>query len=756
MGASGHNTILITSNSQNHGNYRVSMLKGGAIDWLAGKGELDTSGLIRMQRYDSATGQWVDCDINDIDGFEVKLLSPEDLYNELKARGAADLATFADAYGTKDGENTLASNLSYVYNSMNNIVAQITEHNDINYSPSSDGEASIIGALYKASNYYGAVTNVLYGNLSAEADAVYGIANAIFQMDGVASMVAETSLTDGIKGLYSTNNATVNAALDKLKSTTASLYDTAKNAVMAGGRYEELSGILGTSSSAGSVGKISIGALNSAVNAIVPNLNSEVEKANGLKAGVDEFMSGIGASNILKGGVWEDVKTNMMNYHNLLDCNAKAAEFMSETVKTATMLVIEYIQDAADEISAVNKGKYGNLATINELDDTKLPELSIAITEVIININELKSTILYMENKTHTECDQCPGENGGTVSCNCHEVHDFTEEDIKPYREKLTEAEELKTELEAYKGVLEGFAPVVQQAQDIINDAISQVKGSYENPVTDTEGNQTFNSDFSLDFSKYGIDSSKDYAKLLDDYYTQLNPPTPTETTETQNPTETNPTETTPTNTTPGTNPGGSPGGSPSGGSPSTPTVPTDPKTEPTTERSTMAPTEPVERPTMAPTEPYIEHPTQSQQERPTEGQTQGDEIVTPEKPTENSVDANSSVGPTGKTKIERLSSHTGIDSPEVPQDPTIVDNPEEVVIEPVSSDYQEAIINEPPKVEPIAEQVEDSTKDNKGLKTMGIASGIGLAVGAAALGAHTMVKNKEDEESEEDYGYDK
>ena len=52
---------------------------------------------------------------------------------------------------------------------------------------------------------------------------------------------------------------------------------------MAGGRYEELSGILGTSSSAGSVGKISIGALNSAVNAIVPNLNSEVEKANGLK-----------------------------------------------------------------------------------------------------------------------------------------------------------------------------------------------------------------------------------------------------------------------------------------------------------------------------------------------------------------------------------------------------------------------------------------------------------------------------------------
>ena len=46
-------------------------------------------------------------------------------------------------------------------------------------------------------------------------------------------------------------------------------------------------------------------------------------------------------------------------------------------------------------------------------------------------------------------------------------------------------------------------------------------------------------------------------------------------------------------------------------------------------------------------------------------------------------------------------------------------------------------------------------TNDNSGMKKMGISSAIGLAVGATGLAAHTVLKNK-DEEENEDFGYSK
>jgi hypothetical protein len=38
----------------------------------------------------------------------------------------------------------------------------------------------------------------------------------------------------------------------------------------------------------------------------------------------------------------------------------------------------------------------------------------------------------------------------------------------------------------------------------------------------------------------------------------------------------------------------------------------------------------------------------------------------------------------------------------------------------------------------------------------MGIASGIGVALGAVSLGTHHIIKKKDDEGDNEDYGYNK
>ena len=260
-----------------------------------------------------------------------------------------NLSDYASAYSGASG--TLGSNLVFVNNCMNDIKGKIQEHQDINYTKGSNNEASIVGTMYTATNYYGAVTNLLYGNLSTEADAVYKIANAIYHMDGCASQIAESTLTDAMKKMYDTTG--LSSELAELNKASSDLLNTAKSSVLAGGRYDSLASIFSTKNEAGKVGKISISSLESAISSIVPSLNSEVEKATGLKASVSEFMTGIGTSNILQGGVWDNVAKNMQNYENLLDANVKAANTISDAVKIAMGIVTDYIQEASDEISAV-------------------------------------------------------------------------------------------------------------------------------------------------------------------------------------------------------------------------------------------------------------------------------------------------------------------------------------------------------------------------------------------------------------------
>ncbi len=657
----------------------------------------------------------------------------------------SELKEFAAHYKGKG--DTLASNLSYVSNAMSLIKSQIIEHTDINYTPTSSGEAKIIDSFYTASNYYGAVTNVLYGNLAAEADAVYAIANAIYKLDNCGSMIAETTLTDGVKGLFKTSN--VSNEIEQLSKVSAELFDTAKNAVTADGRYSALREVLGTTPVAGGVGKISISSLEAAINAIVPNLQNEVDKANGLKSSVAEFMTGIGTSNILQGETWENVKTNMSNYENLLDCNAKAAVFLSDTIKTAMGMVTDYIQGAESKISAVGQTDYGSLATVNELDDSKLPELIAAIEEMTTKIAEQEAFIKEQEAKPDV-CDTCSDDGGKTTyECNCRRP--YSAADMQGWKETLEKYIEVKGTLDTYKGVLEGFAPVVANAQKIINDAIEQVKNTYENPTVDTQGNQTFNSDFSLNLSDYGIDDSKDYKKLIDDYYEKLNPKTPETTTEADVEDEEDL----------GGNPGnpGAPGADIGG--PPAPVLPTDPTTEAPvetteieTEVPTMAPTEP--RTSVPRTEPETSTPTTT--EPTTTGEPTGKEDEPQEEPTKGGNAEKTSTQGGGGGSSSKKPKNPNVDPLTNPNEDSVIDTQGDVVLEEdnTPNDYVENIIEEPVVDEPLTIEPQVEQKDNRSLKAMGIASGIGLAVGGAALGAHTMMKKNEEDETDSSYGYDK
>ena len=96
------------------------------------------------------------------------------------------------------------------------------------------------------------------------------------------------------------------------------------------------------------------------------------------------------------------------------------------------------------------------------------------------------------------------------------------------------------------------------------------------------------------------------------------------------------------------------------------------------------------------------------------------------------------------------------------PTEDEVVEQPfietEPVQEQPIITDYTEDELIEQQLNADIVEieEPEPVQEPSKGLKAMGIASGIGLAVGAAAYGASKMIKKKEeDEEEDSDYGWE-
>ena len=110
-------------------------------------------------------------------------------YMETLLKKYDNLSDFASHYRTGDNSN-LVSNLCFVNDSMNDIKGKINVSDQLNYSKTDSSESAVVGAMYDAVDYYTSVNSKLYANLSAEADAVYTIANAIFQMDQTAALVS--------------------------------------------------------------------------------------------------------------------------------------------------------------------------------------------------------------------------------------------------------------------------------------------------------------------------------------------------------------------------------------------------------------------------------------------------------------------------------------------------------------------------------------------------------------------------------------
>ena len=78
--------------------------------------------------------------------------------------------------------------------------------------------------------------------------------------------------------------------------------------------------------------------------------------------------------------------------------------------------------------------------------------------------------------------------------------------------------------------------------------------------------------------------------------------------------------------------------------------------------------------------------------------------------------------------------------------------------LEPNTEYYEELI--KPPKIVKLSSNnaaPAEPTENSRVIKTMGVAAGVGVALGAVSLGAHEIIRKKEDEEDEnKNYGFEK
>ena len=548
-------------------------------------------------------------------------------------------------------------------------------------------------------------------------------------MDQCEALLAEDKLSAGMSGLYNASNPGMADQLDRLKAASDALrLSMSQEALNAGGRYDELANTLTKALSPGTSGKISVDALKAAVSAITPTLDAEIDRAKALSQGVDEFMSGIGAGSLLQGGVWDDVATNLSTYKDMLKVSQQAAEFLQDAMKTAMGIIIDYMGD------------------YDSLDDSELEAKEQALKEAESAYNAADAAY-----KAAVACVPRAAEKAtdGTIITPA-----VTCPDVGAAKAALDNAKTVFDELTKLVEKLRGLADVLKAAQDIILDAVNQIKAAYADPVSFVQNNGSFN--LSVDLSAYGLDPGTDYKKIFDDFYekvkaeTQGQTPPATEGTTGQSEATTGQSEATtgeeedPEEEGPGHwgGPTGEP--DPEKTEPKTeatePPSTTEPDTESTEPPSTTEPdttsTEPETTSTEPETVPQTEPPT-TKPGKKKPGKGGGGSSKKPKDP----------VDETPTLPVENPTEELPIETEPIIEEPSIDEYEEPIIEEPTIDEYN-IDIDIPTEPEP--------TKKNNGIKTMGIAAGIGLAVGASALGAHTIIKSREDDDEDADYGYEK
>ena len=361
---------------------------------------------------------------------------------------------------TSAGNNsTLASDLSLVMDGMNELSGIVKDSNLTKVGNNCTSTTAIPAAIFDTQNYLMGVHSTLSDNIGKETAVIANVAQAVYNLD---AKLAQS--TNGINGQVSAEK--VNATLDQILNTDITIPYTSFSSPVDIKKA--------TQGNAGKISKSDIASMLSGgklTGPVADSLTNDTQDAKKAMDSIKSFQNNIASNTSLQGDIWKEVNAKLDNYNSLLDKRIQSNEKMQEAYEKALKLIEDYMGD------------------YDELDDSKIPELKAKVTELKSEIESLQAKIDEMKEVCDTDSEG--------KSSNCHMEHVYSDSARAEFAEQIKKNEELIEELNKEIEKLEGLWEVINQAADIINGAIEEVKGDYAKGVQDVavaEPEQVLNS----------------------------------------------------------------------------------------------------------------------------------------------------------------------------------------------------------------------------------------------------------------------
>ena len=361
---------------------------------------------------------------------------------------------------TSAGNNsTLASDLSLVMDGMNELSGIVKDSSLTKVGNNCTSTTAIPAAIFDTQNYLMGVHSTLSDNIGKETAVIANVAQAVYNLD---AKLAQS--TNGINGQVSAEK--VNATLDQILNTDITIPYTSFSSPVDIKKA--------TQGNAGKISKSDIASMLSGgklTGPVADSLTNDTQDAKKAMDSIKSFQNNIASNTSLQGDIWKEVNAKLDNYNSLLDKRIQSNEKMQEAYEKALKLIEDYMGD------------------YDELDDSKIPELKTKVTELKSEIESLQAKIDEMKEVCDTDSEG--------KSSNCHMEHVYSDSARAEFAEQIKKNEELIEELNKEIEKLEGLWEVINQAADIINGAIEEVKGDYAKGVQDVavaEPEQVLNS----------------------------------------------------------------------------------------------------------------------------------------------------------------------------------------------------------------------------------------------------------------------
>lgn len=202
------------------------------------------------------------------------------------------------------------------------------------------------------------------------------------------------------------------------------------------------------------------------------NLSIAKESARDTMTSIAELQNTIASSDRLNGEAWQQISQKLDEYNEILKLKISLADTLESAMANALKLILAYLED------------------YDYIDDTKLEETVTTILETKATISTLKMNI----NQTQTSSKEVADESGNT-KIETYTEYVYSARARKDMQNKITELEQIIEKLTKEVRKQEGLYNVLAQAEQIINDALSEVYSKYatkvSNIVTGTEVSYT-------------------------------------------------------------------------------------------------------------------------------------------------------------------------------------------------------------------------------------------------------------------------